>query len=405
MDPQSFAALLTPAGQRLLHEVAQADLSEPARLGTLTRFRRQVEPDLAAAAVETAVLRQRAARKFSRAAEMYFTRDALEQATGEVIAAHRARRFVRYDRIVDLGCGIGGDSLALAAVAPTTGIDHDPLRLLMARENARAYHLRHRFDAVRAGVTGGGPVIADAAFVDPSRRTASGRRIFDAQGYQPPLAEVIDWRARFQLLAVKLAPGIRDQELAGLHAEVEFVAEGNDLKEAVLWFGERVSEGRTATILPDGLSLYTDGDERPPVHPAGPVLYEPNPAVIRAHLLGTLARRLDAWQIDPSIAYLSANDVRRDPFARAWLIEAMLPFNVNGVRRHLRSLEVGRITVKKRGSPLEPEAFIRMLRLQGENERTVVLTRQLGRPVALICRDANADAPSLSASVRECDER
>jgi hypothetical protein len=275
----------------------------------------------------------------------------------------------------------------------------------MARENARAYDLSHQFDAIRADVGGGGPAIAGGAFVDPSRRTAGGRRIFDARGYQPPLADVIGWRARFQLLAVKLAPGIRDQDLAGLNAEVEFVAEGNDLKQAVLWIGDGVSEGRTATILPEGLTLCTDGDERPPVHPAGAVLYEPNPTVIRAHLLGTLARRLDAWQIDPSIAYLSANDLRRDPFVRAWSIDTILPFSVDRVRRHLRSLEVGRVTVKKRGSPLEPEAFIRMLRLQGDNERTVVLTRQAGRQVALICRGVAVDAPSPSASVRECDER
>lgn len=397
MDPQRLTALLTPAGRQLLREAAQADLTDTALLGTLTRLRRQAEPDLAAAALETVVLRQRASRKFSRASEMFFTREALEQATGEVIAAHRARRFAGCGRIVDLGCGIGGDSLAFAAVAPTVGVDRDPLRLLMARENAYAYDLSHRFDAVRADVAGGGPVLAAAAFVDPSRRTASGRRIFDAREYQPPLAEVIGWRDRFRLLAVKLAPGIGDRDFAGLTAELEFVAEGNDLKEAVLWFGDSVSERRTATILPDGLSLCSDGDETPPVHPAGAVLYEPNPAVIRAHLLGTMARRLDAWQIDPSIAYLSANDLRRDPFVRAWSIDSVLPFSVDRVRRHLRSLEVGRVTVKKRGSPLEPETFIRMLRLSGENERTVVLTRQLDRPVALICREVKADVPRLPA--------
>jgi hypothetical protein len=115
------------------------------------------------------------------------------------------------------------------------------------------------------------------------------------------------------------------------------------------------------------------------------VLYEPNPAVIRAHLVGTLAAALGAWQIDASIAYLSADAVALTPFARAWRVESVLPFGVDRVRRHLRSLDVGRVTVKKRGSPLEPEAFARMLRLRGGEERTVVLTRQMGKPVALIC--------------------
>jgi SAM-dependent methyltransferase len=390
MDPSTFAVLLAPTGQQLLTDATQSDLSDPARLRTLARLRRHATPDLAAAALETAILRQRAMRKFSRAHDMYFTRDALEQATSEVVATHRAQRVAGCERIVDLGCGIGGDSLALAAVVPTVGVDHDQLRVLIARENARVYEISSRFAAVQADAVGGGPVLAEAAFVDPSRRTAEGRRVFDVRAYQPPLAEVMTWRTRFRLLAVKLAPGIRDQDLSDIDAEVEFVAEGSDLKEAVLWMGAGAGGGRTATIVPEGVTLRSDGDESPPVRPAGAVLYEPNPAVIRAHLLGTLARRLDAWQIDGSIAYLSANEVRHNPFVRAWRIESVLPFGVDRVRRHLRSLEVGHVTVKKRGSPLEPEAFIAMLRLRGANERTVVLTRQLGRPAALICTDAVA---------------
>jgi SAM-dependent methyltransferase len=385
LDRQTFAALLTPAGQELLAEAERSDLSDTARLRTLTRLRRHAPPALAAAALETAILRQRATRKFSRAHAMYFTRDALEQATSEAVAAHRARRFAGYEWVVDLGCGVGGDSLALAGEAPTVGVDRDELRLLMARENARAYGLAGGLQFVRADVTGGGPVLAEAAFVDPARRTAEGRRLFDARLYEPPLAEVLGWRGRFRLLAVKLAPGIRDEDVADVPGEVEFVAEGNELKEAVLWAGEGVAGGRRATILPEGVTLFSAADPAPPVGAAGAVLYEPNPAVIRAHLLGTVAARLDAWQIDPSIAYLSADDARPDPFVRAWRIESVLPFGVDRVRRHLRSLGVGRVTVKKRGSPLEPAAFIAMLRLRGEAERTVVLTRQLGRPVALIC--------------------
>ncbi len=392
MDLATFAALLTLEGQELLAHAEQSDLSDAARLRTHTLLRRHAVPDLAAAALETAILRLRATRKFSRAQGMYFTRDALEQATGEAVAEHRARRFAGCARIVDLGCGIGGDSIALAAVAPTVGVDRDRLRLLMARANAGAYDLDHRFEVVEADVGEGGPVLAEAAFVDPSRRTTAGRRVFDPNAYQPPLADVVTWRSRFRLLAAKLAPGIRDEDVEDIDGEIEFVADEGDLKEAVLWMGAGVAPGRRATILPADVSLASNGDETPQVRAAGAILYEPNPAVIRAHLLGTLARRLDAWQIDRSIAYLSADGQRNDPFVRAWQIETVLPFGVDRVRRHLRSLDVGRVTVKKRGSPLEPEQFIAMLRLRGQNERTVILTRQLGRPVALICTEVS-DGP------------
>jgi SAM-dependent methyltransferase len=377
--------LLSPDGQRLLAEAATLDLSDAARLRTLTHLRRLAPPDLAAAAYETAVLRRRARAKFSHADAMFFTRDALEQATTEVVARHRARRFARYERVVDLGCSIGGDSLALAAETAVVGVDRDRLRLLMARENAAAAGVAARIAWVQADIADGGPVQAEAAFVDPARRTADGRRVFDADAYEPPLSGVLAWRSRFRFLAVKVAPGIADADLAALPGEVEFVAEGNELKEAVLWFGEVAGEGRRATVLPEGASLSAPSDPPAPLAPAGRVLYEPSPAVIRAHLIGTLAAMLGAWQIDASIAYLSADTARETPFARAWSVEAVLPFSVDGVRRHLRALDVGRVTVKKRGSPLEPEAFARMLRLRGRHERTVVLTRQLEKPVALIC--------------------
>ena len=380
----TFRALLAPAGQRLLAEVEALDLSEPARLRTLTHVRRLAAPELAAAAYETAVLRQRGRTKFPRAAAMYFTREALEQATTAVVARHRARRFAGCERVADLGCGIGGDALALAEVTSVVGLDRDRLRLLMARENAAACALSARTDWLYADVADGGPVLAEAAFVDPARRTAAGRRVFDPDAYVPPLRRLLGWRGRFRTLAVKVAPGI-DNDLVSLADEVEFVAEGNELKEAVLWLGEAAGNGRRATVLPEGATLCAVSDPAAPVAPAGRVLYEPNPAVIRAHVIGTLAGRLGAWQIDRSIAYLSADEERPTPFARAWRIESVLPFSVDGVRRHLRALEVGRVTVKKRGSPLEPEAFARMLRLRGDAERTIVLTRQLGKPVALIC--------------------
>lgn len=387
MDEATFQSLLAPAGQAALAEAEAADLSEGGRLRTLGRLRRRVEPGLAAAALETALLRRRATAKFERAEAMYFTREALEQATGEIVARHRAGRFAGWERVVDLGCGIGGDSVALAGVLPVVGVERDPVRLLMARENARAYGVAARIAWVRADMGGGGPALAPVAFVDPARRTAAGRRSFDVRDYQPPLGEVLGWRSRFAGMAIKAAPGIADEDVRGLAGEVEFVSLGGDLKEAVLWVGALGGVGRRATLLPAGATLHAERDLASDVRPAGAVLYEPDAAVIRAHLIGTLAAQLDAWQIDATIAYLSADAGRPTPFARAWAVESVLPFGVERVRAHLRALGVGRVTVKKRGSPLEPDAFRRMLRLAGPEERTVFLTRQLGRPVAIIGRE------------------
>jgi len=42
------------------------------------------------------LLRQKATNKFSRSMDMYFTRVALEQSSGEQIAQHRTERFQRF---------------------------------------------------------------------------------------------------------------------------------------------------------------------------------------------------------------------------------------------------------------------------------------------------------------------
>lgn len=391
MDLATFAELLSPAGQALLARAAAlSDLREETLLRHLTALRRQATPGLAAAALETVLLRRRAAGKFTRAASMYFTREALEQASAEVVARHRARRYAGYDIVADLGCGIGGDTIALAAAAgEVRALDRDPLRLAMAGANAAAYGVRERVRFLEADVRETGPAGAAAAFFDPARRTEGGRRVFSVAAYEPPLSLVRDWLARVPALGVKISPGVNSAELAelGLACEVEFISVGGELREAALWFGALRSAARRATLLPRGHTLTDQRALPPPLGPPGQYLLEPDPAVYRAGLLAELAARLGAWQIDPTIAYLSADAPPQTPFARAWRIEETLPFSVKGVRRRLRELGVGAVVVKKRGSPLDPQQFERMLRLEGNEQRTVVLTRAAGRPVAIICRD------------------
>jgi hypothetical protein len=46
---------------------------------------------------------------------------------------------------------------------------------------------------------------------------------------------------------------------------------------------------------------------------------------------------------------------------------------------------VGRVTVKKRGSAVEPEELVRRLRGPGAGRAVVVVTRVADAPTALVC--------------------
>ncbi len=393
MDLETFAWLLSPPGQAALAELGARELAEADALRELERLRRNLTPEQARAALETALLRRRARAKFPEAERLYFTREALEQASAAPVAAHRAARLASLGDVADLGCGVGGDALALAAAgASVLAVDWDKLRLAMARANAEALGLEGRISFIQRDLLVEPPPPAAALFCDPGRR-AGGRRRFEVEAYEPPLSHVLGWRASTPALAVKLAPGV-DPTALPADAELEFVSLDGELKEAVLWCGPLARAVRRATLLRttgDGQverhELVGDAISPQPSALSHPLafLYEPDPAVIRAGLVTDLAAQIGAAQLDPEIAYLTAERHVPSPFARVWPILSWRPFGLKALRAELRALGAGPVTVKKRGSPLDSDALARQLSGAGPRPLVVVLTQVQGRPAALIC--------------------
>jgi len=384
---------MSPAGADLLATLAAADLSESNTLTLVTALRRERSAEIASAALMIARQRQRAVEKFSRAGEMFFTPEALEQASGEIVSQWRARRFDGCRHIADLGCGAGGDTLALASFPGVTvvALDRDALRLRMARANLAVYG--QTACMVRADLTDPLPLHGiQAAFFDPARRAESGRRMYSVHDYIPPLDVINEWD--FRALAVKLSPGI---DLDELHpyitrgAGVEFISLGGDLKEAVLWSGDLGFDGRWATRLEadgSGETVIPQHIPAPQLSAPRAYLYEPDPAIIRAGLLGELGLRLgvDFYRLDETIAYLTSDSYAASSWARAWPVWGWMPFHLKRLRAALRDRGIGQVTVKKRGSPITPEDLIRQLKLDGQgDEAVVVLTRIAGQHSAILC--------------------
>ncbi len=388
MELLDFFHLLTQPGQAALADAANLSPVEANFLADFTTLSKKHPAALARAALETAILRREAVDKFPLAEKMYFSRQALEQASAHPVAAYRCQRFQGFETLVDLGCSIGSDTLHLAGHAPTLGLDLDPLRLQMAQANLRAAGLAEKASFLQADLRQPLPLAlpAQAAlFCDPARRE-NGRRIFSVFAYHPPLDVLLRGLPRCPALGVKISPGVHLEEIANLEVEVEFISWQGELKEAVLWFGPLRSATRRATLLPGEHTLASSQPE-PPAQclPPQTYLYEPDPAVLRAGLVGLLARQLGAAQLDPQIAFLTSASRLFSPFVRTWQIEEWLPFNLKQLRALLRSRNVGRVVVKKRGSPIQPEALIQSLRLQGDSEKTLVLTQVSGKPVVLVC--------------------
>jgi hypothetical protein len=387
MDLIRFNELLTPIGQDALQAAMGFEPKEADFLPLFDTLCKRYPRELARTALETAILRAEGRSKFPQAECMYFTRQALEQASSWQVSSYRANRFGRFSGVLDMGCSIGGDTLALASRVTTTGVDHDPLRISMARANRDELELRSRARFVLADLKASLPFTPTpdtALFFDPSRRRGH-RRLFSVDRYSPPLYIIKDWLMDFPALGVKISPGVKLSHLRPYDAEVEFISLRGELKEAVLWFGPLKTVTRRATLLPGEHTMTASGEVILPVTEPRAYLYEPDPAILRAGLVKDLGILLDGAQLDPEIAYLTSDSLFDSPFARVWEVEDWMPFQLKRLRTALRQRNVGHVVVKKRGSPIQPEELIHNLRLKGEESRVLFLTRTNDGPVAIIC--------------------
>lgn len=387
MDLEAFRWLLTADGQDTLATAAQlyADRVDPIRAGE--QLRRSVAPERAAAAMTQAGLRVAGRGKFGAdAARMYFTADGLEQATRAEVAAHRAARisFARPASVLDLGCGIGGDLVALARACPVAaGVDLDPVRAAVAGANLAALDLPGAVlvrDATALDLSGFAVV-----FADPSRRTGTGR-VFDVDAYAPPWSFVEELLRR--PACVKVAPGVPHDRIPDA-VEAEWVSFAGDVKEAVMWSPQLATTPRRATVVaPRGLATLTSQDDPGPAEVGAPgrYLFEPDGAVIRAGLVTAVAARVGGWLLDEHIAYLSGDEPASSPYARSYEVLEELPFREKPLKAALRARGIGRLTIKKRGVDVVPERLRSRLALRGDGEATLVMTRVQGKGAALLVR-------------------
>lgn len=388
MDLESLNLLRSPAGALALARAVELAPTDATFLSCFNRLEKSCGGALARAALQTALLRRRAAAKFSLADRMFFEREALEQSTAEPVARHRAARFAGVGLVADLCCGLGGDAVALAGRGPVLAVDRDPLRLALARLNVQAHGLTDRVAWSEADVLAADLSAAEGAFLDPDRRVG-GRRQLSLDACEPPLGEVLSRLPPNLPFGAKLAPGVPLDELRRFDAEAEFVSLNGELKECALWFGPLRTAARRATLLPGGHTLWCEVGERGPVtttiNPRA-YLFDPDPAILRAGLVRDLAERIGARQLDAEIAYLTGDAPTETPFARRFAVEADMPFHLRNLQAWLRERRVGRVQVMRRGSPIDPEELVRKLKLRGDEARTLVLTRVQGRPWALVVR-------------------
>jgi len=387
MDQSELRELLSTEGLTLLDSIPLYGSSTDVVRSVAELRKAGHSPALVAAVLTQARLRARASAKFGPFAErMLFTEAGLEQATRLSVAAQHAGRFARAGVrwVADLGCGIGADALAIAALElEVSAVERDEVTAAIAAYNlapftgARVVHA----DAERFDLTG-----MDGVYLDPARRDGT-RRLRDPADWSPSLDFAFDIAGRLPT-GIKLGPGV-DRELIPADAEAQWVSVDRDVVELGLWFGPlaRPDVRRAALVVGEhGTAELVAGadSEDAPTGVLGEYIYEPDGAVIRARLIGDLARTLDARMLDSSIAYITTDAPAATPFAQGFRVIEQLPLDKKAIKRALAARGIGTLEIKKRGVDIDPAVFRTSLALKGDASGTLILTRVAGKRVALL---------------------
>jgi hypothetical protein len=380
--------LTSSAAEPWLAEAASLDGPLVAQAG---RLRKSLSPGRAARVLAQVALRRRAREKFSAAWRMFFTAQGLEQATDELVAAYKARRFPPGAHVLDVCSGIGGDLASLARDHDAAGLDRDPLSALFAEANVRALVGVARWrkvivaDASQADVAG-----FDAWHVDPDRRPR-GRRTTRAALSDPPPETIDRLLAQNPHAAVKLAPAATWPERWTSQAELEWISRARGCRQLVAWFGNLAQNPglRRATLLgtsddPPRTLVGLPNQEVPPAARIERYVFEPDAAILAAKLEGVVAAEHNLAVISPGVAYFTGPRPVNDPALAAFEVDEIVPFDLKKLKTLLRSRQVGRLEIKVRAVAEDPAELRKRLALSGDNSATLLITRREKRVLAIL---------------------
>ena len=355
---------------------------EPAQLERLRAVYGRDEVEIV---LELTSARRKAAAKFSAFESLMCDVSGVEQASGDLVAQHKAARFQGVGAVLDLCCGIGGDTMALAeSCSDVRAVDIDPVRAWMA--------------GVNGGVEARVQDVADLdcrgthVHVDPARRQADGRRLWRYADLEPGPKVFEPILSAASGAAIKLGPGVDSAELPEMDTrELEFIGGRGGLLQAVLWCGDlaRRLGQHTATRLDSssttGLSYSAvPTDEVSVAERPGGFILVPDPALERARLIGTRIEGTPARELAPGLGILTSDVRLEDPWFEEHEILATLPWRPRKIREWLRGNDGGLVTIRSRGGAVDTDRAQLELRGDGEQAYTLFGLRLARRVVCLV---------------------
>ena len=327
---------------------------------------------------------QRARQKLKRMyeARCILPQRAFEQASSEQTAA--AKR-LSGGRLLDLTCGLGIDSTAMAErFESVVAIERDEVLAEVVRENLR----RQGIDNVEVVTASAEEYVAtckeqfDWIYVDPDRRTDQGRRVVRLEDCSPNVVEL--WPALKRIssrVAIKNSPLFDVEEAFRLfgHCGVEVLSLAGECKEVMIY-----ADGREPALAAEAVGKGRVEFKRseivnwpmPEEFAAAEYshLIIPDVALQKARLVRhALHDVADVWS-ENSFGF--ARTEPRDVLGRVEEVARIEPFDMKALKRELKGVGTD-ITMRDFPHPLDEVR--RRTGMRSGNEVRLALTKVEGR--------------------------
>jgi len=373
-------------------------VSQGEDLRTIKRLRSDLGDELASIIISAARLQSKAVAKLgpppiNRLDEpgvWWVTEKSIQQATPWQVAQHKAN-WMAATPIVDLCCGIGGDSIQFANRAHVTCIERDPLVAAMASVNLSRGDRLHAANVLCQDVMTYSMNAPSQIHIDPDRRK-DARRTSTPELYAPAWADVVRLIGTSPAM-IKLAPMAKldPDELPSSHHRC-WISLQRTVREQTLLCGDLVERNDLQPRSRSAIAMSADATTR--IFSANPqedcstqsastpesVLVDPDPAIRAAELTEAFAHRHGMLLLGGPSGFLTTGDLDvLSESARQMAIVAPVlwsgPCDMKKIRKELRSFNARAITAKVRGTDHDPAKILRPLQSTGERPLTLWIGR------------------------------
>jgi len=353
-----------------------------------------IAPDIATIALETILIREQLETSSDWARNAFFLQSRKEQSTRPEIAQHHAQQFTDLS-VLEIGCGIGFDTAALARAAQhVTALDTDARCCAIAEYNLALQEI-HNVTIIHSSFADYQEThsldVFNAIWADPGRRSDDGERIHNPDLYHPPLNSILTI-AFSGLIGIKVSPALNIWELTPEWSH-ELIGWEWGCPEQVLWKNSSLP-ARQASLVDAHVNWHKQyeecADNNSNSIESGQFLLEPHPALVRTNECEFFYKEQNIALLDPHLSFgISSEMPPSSPWLRTYQVKESFRYTLKSLKQRLKELGWdSRTQIKKRGLREQPDEIHRALKLPAPERDSpwgfVILLKIEDSPLAIL---------------------